>query len=119
MNEARSTLITNGRFDAAVPVLFMRLRDGRLWGAAPRGEAPRAPAQPIEPPQPIGRAALSQDDRESLERQLQDLRENLQVIEEHRAKYVREVDVPLQDIKEERRLRVKIAELEAKLRGSQ
>jgi hypothetical protein len=31
MNEARGTLITNGRFDAAVPVLFMRLPDGRLW----------------------------------------------------------------------------------------
>jgi hypothetical protein len=33
MNEARGTLITNGRFDAAVPVLFMRLPDGRLWWA--------------------------------------------------------------------------------------
>ena len=31
MNEARGTLITNGRFDAAVPVLFMRLPDGQLW----------------------------------------------------------------------------------------
>jgi CHAT domain-containing protein len=31
MNEARGTLITNGRYDAAVPVLFMRLPDGRLW----------------------------------------------------------------------------------------
>ncbi len=31
MNEARGTLITNGRFDAAVPVLFMRVPDGRLW----------------------------------------------------------------------------------------
>jgi len=31
MNEARGTLITNGRFDAAVPVLFMRLPAGRLW----------------------------------------------------------------------------------------
>jgi hypothetical protein len=30
-NEARSTLLTAGRPDAAVPVLFMRLRDGRLW----------------------------------------------------------------------------------------
>jgi hypothetical protein len=30
LNEARSTLITNGRYDAAVPVLFMRLRDGQL-----------------------------------------------------------------------------------------
>jgi CHAT domain len=34
MNEARGTLITNGRFDAAVPVLFMRLPDGRLWDVA-------------------------------------------------------------------------------------
>jgi CHAT domain-containing protein len=34
MNEARGSLITNGRFDAAVPVLFMRLPDGRLWDAA-------------------------------------------------------------------------------------
>ncbi len=32
MNEARGTLITSGRFDAAVPVLFMRVPDGRLWG---------------------------------------------------------------------------------------
>jgi hypothetical protein len=32
MNEARSMLITNGRYDAAVPVLFMRLPNGRLWG---------------------------------------------------------------------------------------
>jgi hypothetical protein len=31
MNEARSTLLTAGRWDAAVPVLFMRLKDGRLW----------------------------------------------------------------------------------------
>ena len=29
-NEARSTLLTAGRSDAAVPVLFMRLKDGRL-----------------------------------------------------------------------------------------
>jgi hypothetical protein len=31
MNEARSTLVTERRADAAVPVLFMRLKDGRLW----------------------------------------------------------------------------------------
>jgi hypothetical protein len=31
MNEARSTLVTAERPDAAVPVLFMRLKDGRLW----------------------------------------------------------------------------------------
>ena len=33
VNEARSTLLTAGRPDAAVPVLFMRLRSGQLWGA--------------------------------------------------------------------------------------
>ena len=33
MNEARSTLLTAGRPDAAVPVLFMRLRSGQLWSA--------------------------------------------------------------------------------------
>jgi outer membrane protein assembly factor BamB len=31
MNEARSTLVTAERPDAAVPVLFLRLKDGRLW----------------------------------------------------------------------------------------
>jgi CHAT domain-containing protein len=30
VNEARATLLTVGRYDAAVPVLFMRLKDGRL-----------------------------------------------------------------------------------------
>jgi hypothetical protein len=33
MNEARSTLLTAGRPDAAVPVLFMRLKSGQLWSA--------------------------------------------------------------------------------------
>ncbi len=39
-NEARSTLLTAGRTDAAVPVLFMRLKSGQLWGpeADARGE---------------------------------------------------------------------------------
>lgn len=32
VNEARSTLLTVGRADAAVPVLFMRLKSGQLWG---------------------------------------------------------------------------------------
>ena len=32
VNEARSTLLTAGRPDAAVPVLFMRLKSGQLWG---------------------------------------------------------------------------------------
>lgn len=37
VNQARSTLLTTGRPDAAVPVLFMRLKDGQLW---------RLPGQP-------------------------------------------------------------------------
>lgn len=32
VNEARSSLLTAGRPDAAVPVLFMRLKSGQLWG---------------------------------------------------------------------------------------
>jgi hypothetical protein len=43
-NEARSTLLSAGRPDAAVPVLFMRLKSGRLW----RGESGEegGPAEP-------------------------------------------------------------------------
>jgi hypothetical protein len=113
LNEARSTLITNGRFDAAVPVLFMRLRDGRLWGEAPA--APAAPA--IQPPvtPPSSSAHLSKEERESLERQLRSARENLRLIEERKAEYVLEADVPLQLIKEERRLKERLAEFERKL----
>ncbi|MBN2004491.1 MAG: CHAT domain-containing protein [Anaerolineae bacterium] len=33
LNEARSTLLTSGRPDAAVPVLFMRLKSGQVWSA--------------------------------------------------------------------------------------
>ena len=33
VNEARSSLLTADRPDAAVPVLFMRLKSGSLWGA--------------------------------------------------------------------------------------
>ncbi len=53
----------------------------------------------------------------SVQRQLAEARENLRLIEDRKAEYVLEVDVPLQLIKEERRLRDKVAELEAKLRG--
>ena len=40
LNKARSLLLTGDRPDAAVPVLFMRLRSGQLWGseADARGE---------------------------------------------------------------------------------
>ncbi len=32
VNQARGALLTNRRADAAVPVLFMRLKSGQLWG---------------------------------------------------------------------------------------
>jgi hypothetical protein len=31
VNEARSALVTSGRPDAGVPVLFMRLKSGKVW----------------------------------------------------------------------------------------
>jgi hypothetical protein len=65
----------------------------------------------------LGRpSTLSKEDRASLERQLRDTRENLRLIEERKAEYVLGVEVPLQIIKEERRLRDKIADLETQLR---
>jgi len=70
-------------------------------------------------PQTNGQNSVPIDDRAretvSWQQQLAEAQENLRVIEEHKAKYVLEVDVPLQLIKEERRLRDGIAELEAKL----
>ena len=39
VNEARSTLLTAGRPDAAVPVLFMRLKSGQLWGSEADADA--------------------------------------------------------------------------------
>jgi hypothetical protein len=44
MNEARATLNTSGRYDAAVPLLFMRLPDGQLWSKeVPQKEIRREP----------------------------------------------------------------------------
>jgi hypothetical protein len=40
MNEARSALVTAERPDAAVPVLFMRLKDGRLWQRGDESQEP-------------------------------------------------------------------------------
>jgi hypothetical protein len=44
LNQARSILLTAGRPDAAVPVLFMRLKSGQLWESTAD--------QPEEPPTP-------------------------------------------------------------------
>jgi hypothetical protein len=151
MNEARSLLITNGRFDAAVPVLFMRLRDGRLWGEAAsatpvtptmidnqinvagnyvdqstHGDTSNIKIEKVETlnlgggakhaarAQPASTAA-DDAERASLERQRAELRENLRLIEERKAEYVLEVDVPLQLVKEERRLKARLADVERKL----
>jgi tetratricopeptide (TPR) repeat protein len=45
-NEARSTLLTTARPDAAVPVVFMRVKSGRLWGEEPAPTLPNIPAPP-------------------------------------------------------------------------
>ncbi len=37
VNQARSRLLSEGRLDAGVPVLFMRLRSGRLWSRSGAG----------------------------------------------------------------------------------
>jgi hypothetical protein len=60
-------------------------------------------------------APLSSEVVASLQRQLREARENLHLIEERKAEYVLETDVPLQIIKEERRLQTRIADLEAQL----
>ncbi|QLQ08085.1 MAG: hypothetical protein HZY76_20195 [Anaerolineae bacterium] len=62
-----------------------------------------------------GRAAAAAQERASLERQLAELRENLHLIEERKSQFVQETDIPLQLIKDERRVRNRIADLEKRL----
>ena len=62
-------------------------------------------------------APLSGEEAASLQRQLREARENLRLIEERKAEFVLETDVPLQIVKEERRLTERITELERKLSG--
>jgi hypothetical protein len=44
VNQARSTLLTTGRPDAAIPVLFMRLKDGCLWKLPDQPQAGKSTA---------------------------------------------------------------------------
>ncbi|MBN2392957.1 MAG: SUMF1/EgtB/PvdO family nonheme iron enzyme [Anaerolineae bacterium] len=46
LNKSRSVLLTAGRPDAAVPVLFMRLKDGQLWRPNPSSLMERKPFEP-------------------------------------------------------------------------
>jgi hypothetical protein len=62
----------------------------------------------------IGRS-VEEEDRGSLQRQLDVAIEDLQIVEEHKERYVMQVEVPLQLIKEERRLQLRIAELRRRL----
>jgi hypothetical protein len=57
----------------------------------------------------------SQDDLASLPRHFTKVRQNVRLIEEHKSDYVLAVGVPFQIIKEERRLRDRIAGLEWQL----
>ncbi len=56
------------------------------------------------------------EDRVSLLRQLEKQSENLRLIEERKSEYVQGTDVPMQLVKDERRIKAQIAELEARLR---
>lgn len=65
------------------------------------------------------RAATVQEDARELEsqrRQLAEMLESLRLIEERKAEYVLGVEVPLQLVKEERKLRERIAGLEERIR---
>jgi hypothetical protein len=55
---------------------------------------------------------LANADTESLRCQLAEARKNLRLIEEPKSQYVQETDVPLQLIKDERRLLERIEQLE-------
>lgn len=59
--------------------------------------------------------SLSSQDRASLEYQLAESYTSLRLIEERRAEFVQETDIPLTLIKNERRLRQRIAEIEARV----
>jgi len=59
------------------------------------------------------------DDIQSLRTQLAEAEENLRLIQERKAKYVLETNIPLQLIKDERRLEVQIADLRERLEACQ
>ena len=71
---------------------------------------------PIRPDQGHGIAPqISPEDVQSLKLQLASRRESLRLIEQRKAEYVEDTDIPLTLLKNESKLRAQIAELEAKL----
>ena len=55
------------------------------------------------------------DEIQSLQQQLASLRENLRLVDERKAQYVEENEIPLQLVKNEKKLRERIAAIERKL----
>lgn len=66
---------------------------------------------------PAAKASADPAELAALKRQLANSQESLRLIEERKAEYVLEVDVPLQLVREERRLRERIADLERRIAG--
>ena len=57
----------------------------------------------------------STEDIDSLRRQIENLRESLRLVEERMSEYVLPTDVPLHMVGQERKIRQKLADLEAEL----
>jgi hypothetical protein len=96
-----------GPEDFVWPAPLVRL-EGEVEGLL-AALAKRVIPPPLEP---------AQEHLHSLRRQLAEERENLRIIEEREAKFVASTDVPSHLAEEERRLRERIAELEAELGGA-
>jgi len=78
------------------------------------GSAARSMPEPL-PSRREAMALVAEEDRLSIQRQLDEARENLDLIKQRQAEYVLSTDIPLQLVKEERRLLDRIAELKQKL----
>jgi hypothetical protein len=62
---------------------------------------------------------MNQAEREGLQRQLVSAKENLQIIQEHNSKFISETDIPLENLKNERRLEREIKALKERLATTQ
>jgi hypothetical protein len=101
LGEARhSFALGPASFDWPVPLVRLEAKIGDVLTTL----ADRVIPPPLESPE-----------AESLRLQLAEARENLRLIEERASEYVMSTDVPLQLVKERRRLRKRIAELERRL----
>ncbi len=102
---------SNGQQDAAIGRDKIESAGRHIIHTGPNSTAIVLEGKPVNTP-PL---TSTEQDVQSLQQQLADARENLRLIEERKAQYVQEVEIPLQLIKDERRLKEQIAELEGKL----